>query len=165
MPRHYRGMGAKRPINSVKNIIDGTFPAVAAAVVTNVSLGLAVNTYSGAITDIPVGATVSSIYLHVEIIPDAAFGVADWFVIKTAAGIVPPVPGATGGTTQRKFILHEEKGIPTDAAAGGSPKSTTIVLKIPPRMRRFAEGDQLTLVLRNSAIYSACVKCIYKFYR
>ncbi len=165
MPR-YRSRGmALRPINSVKNIVDGVFLAVAAATVTSVTLAATVNDYTGGVTEVPIGAKVSSVYLFVQALPTAGTANIDWFIAKRPSGVTLPVAGATGGSPSRKFILHEEKGIPGNAADGAYPLTFKGVIKIPRGRQRFAEGDALILNIRGADIYNACVKCIYKFYQ
>ncbi len=162
MMRH----SSKRPINSVKNIVDGTFLGVTAAANTDVVLVSTVNDYTGASGTVPIGATVSSLYLFVQIISsDSGVANADWFIIKDPGDQLSlPVPGATGGTNVRKYILHEEKGIPGNALDGAYPLTFKGVIKIPPGYRRCGEDDRIVLRLRSADAYNACVKCIYKFY-
>lgn len=167
MARFRRGRGlALRPINSVKNIVDGVFLGVTAASVTVVSLAATVNDYVGGVTEVPIGAKVSSIYLFVQSISDGT-GIAnhDFYITKFPSGVTMPVPGATGGDLNRKFILHEEKGIPGNNSDGAAPLTFRGVIRIPKGRQRFAEGDVLQLRLRGADAYSACVKCIYKFYQ
>ncbi len=154
-----------RPVNSVKNIVDGVFLGVAAAAITTVDLAKTTNDYAGAVDEVPIGAKVSSIYLFVQVLPSLGTANVDWYVLKKPLGVVAPVPGATGGSTQRKFILHEEKGIPGNAGDGAYPLTFKGVIRIPRGRQRFAEGDFLQLVIRGADIYNACVKCIYKFYQ
>ncbi len=154
-----------RPINSVKNIIDGTFLGVGAATTTFVTLAKTVNNYAGLVGEVPIGAKVSSVYLFVQVLPATGTANVDWLVAKFPTGVTLPVPGATGGTTQRKYILHEEKGIPGNAADGAYPLTFKGVIRIPKGRQRFAEGDFLQLAIRGVDVYNACVKCIYKFYQ
>ncbi len=154
------------PINSVKNIIDGTFLGVAAAAITPVSLALGVNNYAGAVTEVPIGAKISSVYLFFQILPTAGTANVDWYIWKNPGNALPdPVPGATGGNPQRRYILHEEKGIPGNAADGAYPLTFKGVIKIPRGRQRWGENDLLELVFRGADIHNACVKCIYKFYQ
>ncbi len=159
-----RGMSL-RPINSVKNIVDGTFLTVAAATVTSVNIGTVVNAYAGLVTDIPIGAKVSSVYYFIQVQPQAAVGVVDFYITKRPAGIVLPVPGTTGGDPARKYILHEEKGTPGVFNNGSPPLTFRGVVKIPRGRQRMAEGDDIRLQIRCSTAYDACVKAIYKFYQ
>ncbi len=91
----------------------------------------------------------------------------DFYVIKGPAGSLAavPVPGLTGGNVDRKYILHEEKGLPGPMNNGSPPHIFRGVIRIPKGRQRFAEGDQLLLVARGAAAYDMCVKCIYKFYQ
>ncbi len=165
MPRFRRGMSL-RPINSVKNIVDGVFLGVAAATITPVQLALALNDYVGGASTVPIGSKVSSVYLFVQILPTAGTANVDWYIWKNPGNALPrPVPGATGGNPQRKYIMHEEKGLPGNAADGAYPLTFKGVIKIPRGRQRWGENDNLELVLRGADIYNACVKAIYKFYQ
>lgn len=156
---------AKRPINSVKNIVDSTLLAVAAGVTSVVTLAATINDYAGGVADVPIGAKVSSVYLFVQMLPTAGTSNIDWFVAKFPTGVTFPVPGATGGHISRKYILHEEKGLPGNAADGAYPATFKGVIKIPRGRQRFGEGDFLQIHLRGVDISNACIKCIYKFYQ
>ncbi len=166
MARRRGGLG--NIIHSVKNIVDGTFLGVAAGVSTIVPLAVTVNDYVGGVTEVPVGSKISSVYLFVQITNDVEVGAAnvDWYIAKgpNVVLLTIPAPGATGGTPNRKFILHEEKGIPGGQDAGAYPLTFRGVIRIPRGRQRMAEDDQIKVVLRGTAAYNACVKCIYKFY-
>ncbi len=165
----FRGRGlALRPINSVKNIVDSTNLGVVAATVTDITLVDAVNDYSGASATVPIGCKVSSIYLFQQIISaDSGVANADWYIWKgpNAVAAAMPVPGATGGHALRKYILHEEKGIPGNALDGAYPLTFKGVIKIPRGRQRMAEADKVILKIRSADLYNACTKAIYKFYQ
>ncbi len=165
MPR-FQNM-AKRPINSVKNIVDTTQLIVAAGVTSTVDLAVGVNAYAGAVTDVPIGAKVMSIYLFVQIQQNAVNSNVDWYVAKGPAASITalPVPGVTGGSIERKYILHEEKGIPGPMNNGSPPLTFRGVIRIPKGRQRFGEGDKCTVKLRGAAAYDFCLKAIYKFYQ
>ncbi len=156
-----------RPINSVKNIQDSTTLGVAAGVVTNVTLAITTNDYAGGNTSVPIGAKVHGVYLFFQIILQAVGTNVDMYVWKGPGSIsaVMPVPGVTGGDVNRKYILHEEKGIPGTLNAGASPLTFRGVIRIPRGRQRFAENDILQIKFRGSAVYDSCLKCIYKFYQ
>jgi len=160
-----RGMGL-RPINSVKNIVDSTLLGVAAGTVSAVDMAIAVNDYTGGVADCPTGCVIKSIYLFVQVLPTAGTANVDWFIVKAPQDVAAalPTPGATGGTVVRKFILHEEKGIPGNAADGAYPLTFKGVIKIPRGRQRMAEGDRIRIRIVGADIYNACIKCIYKFY-
>lgn len=163
----YRRSLFKRPINSVKNIVDSTQLSVTGGITTTVSLAAAVNTYGGGVTEVPIGAKVAGVYLFVQIAGDSSVQNMDWYVAKApnATWTANPVPGSTGGSNFRKFILHEEKGIPAALTTGGNPLTFRGVIKIPRGRQRFAEDDSLRIVLRGASTHSLCIKCIYKFYQ
>ncbi len=167
MMARFRRSSNLRPINSVKNIVDGVFLGVAAAAVTPIDIAVAINTYAGATTTVPIGAKVSSIYLFIQIISTTGTANADWFIAKanTATTLAMPVPGATGGDLNRRFILHEEKGIPGNASDGAYPLTFKGVIKLPKGRQRFGEGDFLRIFARSADIHNICVKAIYKFYQ
>ncbi len=128
---------------------------------------MVVNDYTGAVTEVPIGAKVSSLYLFIQVLPTAGTANVDWFIAKAPSADIAalPVPGSTGGDVARKFILHEEKGIPGNAADGAYPLTFKGVIKIPRGRQRMAEGDRIRIRIRGADIHNACVKCIYKFYQ
>ncbi len=156
-------MARMRPtINTRKEIVDSTLLGVAAAQNSVVDVAQVVNDYTGTVGTVEVGTKISWIYLFVQIISATGTANVDFYVIKFPAGTTLPTPGATGGNVARKYILHEEKGIPGNAADGAYPLTFKGVIKIPRGRQRMAEGDQISVVLRGTDIYNACVKCIYK---
>ncbi len=156
-----------RPINSVKNIVDSVNLGVSAGVTTSIDLVDVVNDYTGVSGTVPIGAKVSSIYLFIQMISTST-GTAnhDWYIIKDPGGQLSfPVPGATGGALVRKFILHEEKGIPGNASDGAYPLTFKGVIKIPRSYQRCGEEDKITIKARAVDGYNLCLKAIYKFYQ
>ncbi len=168
MPRFRRGRGLSlRPINSVKNIVDTTQIGVAAATVTTVDLCVATNNYTGLVAECPIGSKVSSVYLFIQILPTTGTANVDWYIAKgnTATIAAMPIPGATGGDLNRRYILHEEKGIPGNAGDGAAPLTFRGVIKIPRGRQRMGEGDFLRVFIRGTDIHNFCLKSIYKFYQ
>ncbi len=165
MPGFRRRSMALRPINSNKEIIDGVFIGVAAGVVTALTWGLTINDYIGGVGSIPLGSKVNGVYFFINIQPQAAVGVINFYITKFPSGAVPPIPGVTGGDVFRKFILHEEKGLPGVFNNGSPPFTFRGVVVIPKGRRRWAEGDLGRVQLTCSTAYDACVKAIYKVYR
>ncbi len=149
-------------IHTRKEIVDSTLLGVTAATVSTVVAATAINDYVGTVATVESGSVVKWIYLFVQLIETATTSNVDFYVIKRPAQLTNPVPGATGGTTVRKYILHEEKGIPGNSGDGAYPLTFKGVIKIPKGRQRMAEGDTIEIVLRGTGIYNACVKCIYK---
>ncbi len=151
-----------RPIiHTRKEIVDSTLLGVTAATVSTVQVAGAVNDYVGTVGTVEVGSKIKWVFLFVQIIETAATSNVDWYLSKGPGGTLP-VPGATGGDVFRKYILHEEKGIPGNASDGAYPATFKGVIKIPRGRQRIAEGDTINIVLRGTGIYNACIKCIYK---
>ncbi len=152
-----------RPIvHTRKEIIDSTLLGVTAATNSTVSVATAINDYAGAVGTVEVGSKIKWIYLFVQIIETATTSNVDFYVIKKPSAVVNPTPGATGGNVARKYILHEEKGIPGNSNDGAYPLTFKGVIKIPRGRQRMAEGDILQVIIRGTGIYNACLKCIYK---
>ncbi len=153
-------------INSVKNIADGVLLGVTATTVSDLTIALAVNDYTGGNTDVPTGCVVKSVYLFCQILPTTGTANVDFYIAKCPANVRNslPDPGSTGGAAQRKYILHEEKGIPGNAADGAYPLTFKGVIKIPRGRQRMAEGDVIVLLTRGTDIHNLCFKAIYKFY-
>ncbi len=154
---------SRRPIvHTRKEIVDSVTLAVTAGATTTVVLASVVDDYVGTVGTVENGSKISSIYLFVQIIPTATTENVDFYIIKRPVGPTSPVPGATGGSPARKYILHEEKGIPGNANDGAYPLTFKGVVRIPKGRQRMAEGDVIQLVARGVGIYNMCVKCIYK---
>lgn len=167
MTSHHLSIVARlRPvIHSRKEIVDSTVLGVTAGTQSNIILASVVNDYVGAVGTVEVGSVIKSIYLFAQILPTATTENVDFYVIKRPTGVVDPVPGATGGSLARKYILHEEKGIPGNANDGAYPLTFKGVIRIPKGRQRMAEGDFIRIDLRGTGIYNACVKCIYKVFQ
>ncbi len=161
-----RRSSSLRPINSYKAIIDSTLLGVTGGTTSTIVLATAVDDYTGASGTCPTGAKISSIYLFVQVLP-ATTGTAnvDWYVAKAPDTITAATVGATGGSPFRKYILHEEKGIPGNAGDGAYPLTFKGVIKVPRGRQRMGEGDDLFIKIVGVDNYNACLKCIYKFYR
>ncbi len=156
-------MARMRPvIHTRKEIVDGVFLGVTATTITTVNVATVVNDYIGAVGTVENGAVIKWVYVFFQIVPTLATSNVDMYLIKRPAGLTNPIPGAVGGATNRKYVLHEEKGIPGNAGDGAYPLTWKGVIKIPKGRQRMAELDVIQLVLRGTDIYNACVKCIYK---
>ncbi len=162
MKMGFRRQMALRPIVSSKEVVDATLLSVGAGVTSATSICTVVNDYVGTVGSVPVGAKVGSLFLFVQIIPTATTENVDWFISKFPAGVTMPIPGVVGGTTARKYILHEEKGIPGNASDGAYPATFKGVIKIPRGRQRMAEGDLIQVRTRGVGVHNVCIKAIYK---
>ncbi len=169
-----RNFNRLRPVDSIKKVIDVEAGLVAATTSTNVLL----NTTSGTAwvdandSSVPQGCHVYGLYLSIYATldgsPDASVPVINWFIFKNPSGsLTPPVPGATGGNENRRFILHEQKGLLGFDTPGAPPRKLFEgVIKIPRHMQRMGRDDEITVLIRaeNQAGFF-CLKSIYKFFR
>lgn len=161
---------AKRPIVSVKEIVDSVVFIVAAGVTTDIDLVNTVNNYTGTVGTVAIGATILGFYLETSSNNvDNIVGRTDWFICKRPKNRSIgdfPTPGATGGHALRNLIFHESKGIGQGTATTGGGQSTRMreFIKIPRGFRRCAENDKWTIRVGSSENYSFCLKAIYKWY-
>ncbi len=147
--------------------MDGTFLSQAAATRRDVVLANQINDYTGGVADVPLGARIRFVYLFVQCISTGT-GTAnhDWYVYKrpgVALTTTPMTPGTIGGNKARKFVLHEEKGIPGNSGDGAYPLTFKGVIKIPYKMQRWGEDDELLLVHISPDTSNLCIKCIYRW--
>ncbi len=161
MPRFRSSL---RPINSNKEVVDSTLLGVTAGTQSVVVACNVVNDYTGVVGTCPLGAKIHSVYIFAQIISTAGTANADLAVLKSPNALAAPIAGAIGGTTMRKYVLHEEKGIPGNASDGAYPMTWKGVVRIPRGRQRMAEGDSIRVLVRSADIYNACVKIIYKWY-
>ncbi len=164
---------SRRPINSSKKVID----ALGSTVASTVSTIAIADATSGAAwidaadTSVPIGSTISSIYLSLFIWLNESVGVntpiIDWFFAKNpGTNLSFPEPGATGGNDNRRWIMHEEKGLAPDIGNGGAPMVFKGVLKVPKGRQRMGNDDRLFIsLLTENHVAFFCLKSIYKFYR
>ncbi len=170
MARFQRTQLSKRPINSVKEIVDSVVFIVAAGVTTDIDIATAVNDYAGGVGDVPIGSTINGFYMETSTNNvDNIVGRTDWYLCKRPAnnGVVNyPTPGASGGALNRNLIFHESKGIGqgSPTTAGGQSIRMREFIKIPKRFRRMGEADRWTVRVGSSENYSFCLKVIYKRY-
>ena len=154
-----------RPVHSVKQVVDSTLLGVSGGTNSTVDLVTAVDDYVGTVGTAPIGATVKGIYLFVQIQNESSSVNVDWFVWKNPAnGFTAVTPGATGGALKRRWILHEEKGIPGSTTQGQGPLTFRSFIRFPPKLRRMGDGDKIQIVLRSSQIHDICIKAIYKWF-
>ncbi len=176
-----RGGMAKRPINSIKNVVD---TASVLAATTNTALQTIVNTVDNptlsVVNEVLRGATINGWFMSSFFIAEGGevaneVPLVDWYVIKDPGGNMQatgftanglPTPGATGTHENKRFILHTEKGLTGggDVSLAGIPMVFKGVIIIPKHLRRFRSGDKLTFVARANFATKFCIQSIYKWY-
>ncbi len=162
----------KRPINSIKSVVDSSGVLVAAtSSVNDVAVGVNQRAATTVPNEVLNGSTINAIYLSVYIIGEsgASSGIVNWILFKNPANLMAggdlPIPGNTGVSANRRFIFHEEKGL--YATQDGTPMVFKGWIKIPPRFRRMGDDDRWQVILRTQPGDTAafCVQAIYKSYQ
>ncbi len=177
----FRRRGKGGQINSVKNVFDSSNVLVASTNTIIAQLADAVD--SAALADpngVEKGCKIYSTYLSVFVFSEGGelateVPLVDWYIIKdpgatlqtigfTANGF--PTPGATGTHKNKRFIMHEEKGLAGggDASLAGVPMVFKGVIKIPPGFQTMRAEDRITLNIRANFAAKTCVKAIYRWY-
>ncbi len=162
----------KRPINSIKSVVDSSGALVAATSSVN-DVAVAVNQRADPTVPNEVlnGSTINAIYLSVYILGESgsSSGIVNWILFKNPGNLMAggdlPIPGNTGIAANRRFIFHEEKGL--YATQDGTAMVFKGWIKIPPRFRRMGDNDKWQVILRTQAGDTAafCVQAIYKSYQ
>ncbi len=173
--------GKGQVINSVKNVFDSSNVLVAGANTTIAQFIDAVE--EGTLADangVTKGCKIYGFYLSIFVFSEGGelateVPLVDWYIMKdpgtmmqtigfTANGM--PTPGATGTHKNKRFIIHEEKGLAGggDASLSGIPMVFKGVLKIPRGMQSFRIQDRMTLNIRSNFAAKVCVKVIYKWF-
>ncbi len=160
------------PVNSVKKVVDASGALAIGAVSINTLANVAPTAWvDAANVDVPEGCHINSIYISLFMYLDESVGVVtpllEWFICKNpGSNLTFPAPGATGGNDNRRWVLHEEKGLASDVGSGGTPMVFKGVIRIPRGKSRMGMDDQIQLriVSPNHQAWF-CLKAIYKFYQ
>ncbi len=116
---------------------------------------------------VPQGAVIKSFFWSVYVYTAAdgtAAPLVDFFIMKDpGTELTVPTPGATGGNKNRRWILHEEKGLAGNQS--GTPMIFKGVTIIPKKMQRCGRDDRwLFSLVSNGFAGFFCLKVVYKFY-
>ncbi len=168
-----RSFNRLRPVNSIKKVVE-TGGALAA---DTVSANVILNTTAGTAwvdagdSSVPQACHVYGLFLSLYVVKDgtadATAPIIDWFIAKNPSGsLTLPAPGSTGGNENRRFILHEGKGLVGFDTVTGGRKLFEGVIKIPRHMQRMGRDDELTVNIESPGHNAQfCLKAIYKFYQ
>ncbi len=172
MPR-FRG---KRPLR-IKHVVDSS--TILAATSNTVAQPVVDNVPAYALSDsngVPTGSVVRGFYLSSFYITEGGevaneVPLVDWYVIHNPGGAFGvtfdannlPTPGSTGLHKNKRFIIHEEKGLAGggDASLAGVPMVFKGVIGIPRKWHRSGEGDLIQICHRANFATKFCIKTIY----
>ncbi len=168
----YRRSNSMRPVNSVKHVVDSqlAIPGNSQQFVT-----LAEGVYNAVLAapaDCEVGSKVNAIFLSVQVISTAETALNNLYfmVFKNPSGSITPIPSANiiGTSEFKKFVIHQEMVMLSDAADSIPSQMFKGVILLPRHMRRMAIGDELKIAFFSPGAGNtrdACVQCIYKEFR
>jgi len=165
----FRRNSSKRPIHSIKHVVDIQGGIVAGTQAGN-DLIEAVDAPTLALVDrVETGCTVSSIYLKVEAYATSTAALANFYMIvfKNPGGnISAPVPNQVGLNDDKRYVIHQEM-VMMEKNTTGNPRTVFRgVISIPRGFRRFGINDKLIIaVLAPGVSADFCIQCIYKEYR
>ncbi len=167
MPFH-RNM-SKRPIHSIKHVVDIQGGMVAGTQVDN-DLIEAVDAPTLAAGDrVETGSRVNSVYLKLEAYATSTAALANFYMIifKNPGGnISTPPANAVGVDDNKRFVIHQEM-VMMEKNTTGNPRTVFRgVIVIPRGYRRFGINDKLEIsTLTPGVSADFCFQCIYKEYR
>ncbi len=176
----FHRMRIRSPVVSIKHIVETNGILAATTNTVQSILKESVDAYSLADSNgVPTGSRTSSFYLSVYIISEGGevaneVPLVDWYIIHSPSGIFAatfgtgslPTPGATGIHKNKRQIIHTEKGLSGggNASLAGVPMIFKGVIRIPKRMQRAGEDDELLLCVRTNFAAKICTQAIYKHY-
>ncbi len=176
----FRRGSSLRPVNSRKNVIDASSVIAASTntVFDNIVVGVD-QADLATVDEVTTGSRINGFYMSYFAISEGGeianeVPLVDWYVIKDSGGAFGttfdaahlPTPGATGSHVNKRWILHEEKGLSGggDVSLAGVPMIFKGVIGIPKHMRRIAIGDIFKICVRNNFATKMCTKFVYKWY-
>ncbi len=166
----------KRPLR-IKHVVDSS--SILGAGVSTVAQPTidGVDAYQlSDVNGVPTGSSVNGIYLSMFFISEggelaAEVPLVDWYLIHnpgdafgtTFDGNNLPTPGVTGSHKNKRFIIHEEKGLTGggDASLAGVPMVFKGVIGIPRKWRRIGQDDGIIICARANFATKFCIKTIY----
>jgi len=167
--RFSRGM-ALRPINRIKHVID----ANGGVTTTQSTVDLIVSKDAPVIAntnEVETGSKVNGIYLKVEVSRSAGLGIGNMYMAimkQPSNAISPPAANAVGGSSVKKYIIHQEMVMLGHADETMPRTLFNGVIKIPKGYVRNGPSDKLLCLLicgTTGVTANFCLQCHYKEFR
>jgi len=164
------------PVHSLKHIVDTATSAIPGGVTTTVILAESKTSPSlSAVTEVNDGSTINAVFLRVEIVHNSGTFTTIpriyMMVFKNPGNnLALPFPGGAGASDAKRYIIHQEMAMITQAASDAGTFPRTLfqgVVKLPPRLKRMGYNDRLQIgysldVAESTGIINVCTQCIYK---
>ncbi len=162
---------ALRPVVTLKHEVTWSFLVHNASVKQTVDLVDGIEAPVSA-SGVQIGSIVKSVFFEFNLNGVDNSGSAQvfhWYVMKVPASLATPNP-TSYNSDQKKFILHRGmEMLPAIIAGSGGTIQTkrVFVVKIPPRLRRFDDGDKLQFVYQSTSASNInfCGIAIYKEFK
>lgn len=166
----YRMQVSKRPIQSIKHIIDDQ-QAIAAGVQIAITLAQAVDNpvlANGA--EVQKGSRINALYLNVQVRGTAAAGVLGnvyMFLFKNPGTNIPSVPNGNvlGVADEKRQVFHQEMRMLSDGADSIPVTLFQGVIRVPKVFRTMRMSDTISCFVFSPSGTEVCLQCIYKEYQ
>ncbi len=163
---------SKRPIHSIKHVLDNQGGLTIDTQTLIALIDTTDNPVLGGVIDIAVGAHVNSFFLNVQVAATSTASIANvyMFVYGNPGNNIPvgsiPKGNVVGASDFKKQIFHQEM-IMTEKNTTAIPRTLFKgVIRIPKKFRRFGHDDTVGIALFSPGVtYDYCLQCIYKEYR
>ncbi len=165
-------MGAMRPVNRIKHVVD-TSATITAAGAGSFVLAIASDTPTQGVTNsVQTGCTINGFYIRFEtasnqVTEAGAIPNFYFYVAKNPGGNVTlPAANAVGANDNKRFVIHQEMTMIENQVSGNARTVFNGVVVVPKSMRRMGPNDVWTVTTLCPAIdTSQCVQCHYKEFR
>ncbi len=159
-----------RPVlNSIKNEVN-TVDGITAATNNVASIVIATDVHDTAVVNsVTQGCIIKAVWIefwYYGLSAASTNDIIDIYLMKNPGNnLTPPNPGTVGTSNEKKYVLHEWKGLGGNKSLGGYPYNQTgRWFKIPKIYQRFGTDDRLQLVARSPTTGNLCMKFVYKWY-
>ncbi len=157
-----------RPVDSEKHEV--TYSNLASNASTAVVVDLIVATdpsTTNSANEVTVGSTVKWIFMELNWAAETVTSpkVIHWYIVKKPFGVALGAGPSTYNDNFKRFILKRGmEMLPKDV---GTVTKRIFTVKIPPRLRRFGDADELSLIYicSSSETINACGFGIYRAYK
>ncbi len=165
---------AKRPINSLKHVVDFQGGIVAAAAPTIVQLVKGENNpvVESNPEQVNIGSHVNAFYLNIQVAASSTAALANiyFFVAGNPGGLIAnasyPNGNVVGTSILRKMIFHQEMQMTEKNTTAFTRTMFRGVILIPKKFRRIGSKDLIILSLFSPGVnFDVCFECIYKEYK
>ncbi len=163
---------AKRPIHSIKNIIDEQGGLVAGTQKLVTLADSQDNPVLATADNVEPGCRITSFFLNIQVVGTGAAGIlanAYMYIAKIPGANIPasgfPNPNATGTDNFKRQIFHTEMVMTADTDTKIPVSLFKGVIRVPRVFQTMRNDDYIVVVLYSPGVnMNYCVQSIYKYY-